>query len=484
MSRFLLIGVIFIYSIVILYSQDLQKPNKIAIRDCPVGTTTVAYECDTTLYIKNISHKTIELLDVNIRPRGSWDRYSTGNTFGVTALVSLNASSPIKLLSGDSVLVTVISRALQTDSIDTNNIYKEIINITYAFEKDTNYLKDSILLERKVIQSNHAMMTAHQPLGVVFECPVYDTTQNNKNPYPSYIYVYNTSNSDVQIDSIHWESDFNTFSYSGVSDEVNSSSILKLPYKIKSDRYCWIVFRNNLNTPTISTCRAIIYCHSISNDSAFVLHDSVKAYRKNKEEGNWQITNHTTNGYIGDSSQIHDYIFLKSCSGREFQLDSITTLNWIPGEIVVTLDKSIQYPLTIDPEFTYTFSVSYKPINNNKTRGFIAMHFSSTDTSYIRYIRYTTFPSFRSTSVYDDYIKSNVSVFPNPANDFIVLKDVQGNLISSVKIYDVVGRLLLEQTINADTGIIQLEKLPVGTHMAIIHRNDNTIVQIPCVIMR
>lgn len=63
------------------------------------------------------------------------------------------------------------------------------------------------------------------------------------------------------------------------------------------------------------------------------------------------------------------------------------------------------------------------------------------------------------TKVIDGKLKSEINVFPNPANDFIQINSTNGTLIESISIYDLAGKIVFEKTMNELQSTVNTENL-------------------------
>ncbi|MBX7155275.1 MAG: T9SS type A sorting domain-containing protein [Bacteriodetes bacterium] len=455
------------------------------MQPCTIGTSRYSRVCDTVFTLKNTSNRPIELVDMVTEAKYPWEITQGGNFFSVWGAPSLYITSPVVLLPQDSVFFTLRYNSKYVDSLSKIGFLEGLIRITYAFSDDTVYFKDSIVITCSSINNNDVISTSGTSTAEVRACNTFDTSATAKNPFLEYIYIYNKGDAIQSIDSIHYVSLNNTYQYLGVSDEDDDPySYGKFPYLLKPNTVGTLKFRNNLNSTNLSIGYADIFIKDSRTNSQTIVHDSILSLRKFLGSGYSVLKSGYGIGYIGDSVKEITRLYTLSCSGEQLTLDSITAVSWQPNEVQILPESGLQFPITIEPEFTYNFSVSYKPMSYRRIKGFIVLHYSSADSSFKKYLRFTTFGQVRTTSVYDDYISNNISMSPNPANDFILLREMNGNKITSVSVYDVVGKLWFEKPVNSDTDILQVAQLPVGTYMALIRRSDTTLLQVPFVVMR
>lgn len=466
-------------------SQEIMHPKLITMKPCNTGTSNYSRFCDTIFTLKNTSNKPIELVDMITEVRYPWDITQKGNFFSVWGAPSLYITSPVRLAPLDSVFFSLRYNSNYVDSISKVGFLEGLIRITYAFSNDTNFIQDSIVVRSSSVNSNDEITTSGTSTVEVRACSTYDTSSTSKNPFLEHIYIYNKGNSAVSVDSIHYSSAYNSYMYLGIADEEDPPYTYgKFPFILQPNAVGNLKFHNNLNSSTLSVCYADIFVKDMNTNVQFIVRDSIQSLRKYLSAGYSILKDSYEIGYIGDSVKEVTQLYTSSCSGERLTLDSITTESWQPNEVQVKPESGLQFPVVIEPEFIYNFVVNYKPISYGRVKGFLVLHYSSKDTSFIQYVRFTTFGQVHTTSVYDDYICNNLSMSPNPAKDFVVLREMNGNTIASVSVYDVVGKLWFEETINSDNGTLSVGQLPVGTYMALIRRSDTTLLQVPFVVKR
>lgn len=69
---------------------------------------------------------------------------------------------------------------------------------------------------------------------------------------------------------------------------------------------------------------------------------------------------------------------------------------------------------------------------------------------------------------------ASFSVYPNPATDFVTLSNANG---SQVKVIDIMGRVVMQQTINSNSQQISTKALENGVYMLQVTNNGNTTTQ-------
>jgi hypothetical protein len=85
----------------------------------------------------------------------------------------------------------------------------------------------------------------------------------------------------------------------------------------------------------------------------------------------------------------------------------------------------------------------------------------------------TLFPQF--IDGVDDYYQSSLQIIPNPAHDYITVTDTEHQL-SSLAIYSLNGKLILEKSLLSTQYSINLSDLPEGIYLlSITYRNRNII---------
>jgi len=78
----------------------------------------------------------------------------------------------------------------------------------------------------------------------------------------------------------------------------------------------------------------------------------------------------------------------------------------------------------------------------------------------------------------NDYMEIawDISVYPNPANDFVKLIISKANLIGfEYRLYDLNGRLLMQQQINDNETLLPFNNLPAGEYILKITSNYNEL---------
>lgn len=73
-------------------------------------------------------------------------------------------------------------------------------------------------------------------------------------------------------------------------------------------------------------------------------------------------------------------------------------------------------------------------------------------------------------------LKSEIKVFPNPANDFIKISSTNGTLIEAISIYELSGKLVLDKTMNEIQTIIHTENLS-GLYFVKIQTSKGILVE-------
>ncbi|NLB86076.1 MAG: T9SS type A sorting domain-containing protein, partial [Bacteroidales bacterium] len=71
-------------------------------------------------------------------------------------------------------------------------------------------------------------------------------------------------------------------------------------------------------------------------------------------------------------------------------------------------------------------------------------------------------------------IKSQLSVYPNPAKDYINLH-LNGAIADKYEVYDITGKLLTTDIINSDTTEIFIDKLNPGVYLLKVYNNNQNI---------
>lgn len=155
----------------------------------------------------------------------------------------------------------------------------------------------------------------------------------------------------------------------------------------------------------------IVANNSITNDTRIDI--TLKWVRINEEIGAW------------DGSQICDN---QTCYA--------STINETPANA----------PYTIKKDSTANLDVHFKP-NNNEGDGVVHLKvWNVTDTSDAKIIVYIAKAEGFQTSVADMPKTSDIKVYPNPAKDFLYLRDLPVNKDVNVEIYNILGRKILSES--------------------------------------
>jgi hypothetical protein len=75
-------------------------------------------------------------------------------------------------------------------------------------------------------------------------------------------------------------------------------------------------------------------------------------------------------------------------------------------------------------------------------------------------------------SILEDYSTSNISVFPSPTKDFINISNPENEIINSISIYDVEGKILL---ISNNKASIDVSLLPTGNYFICFEVNNKKV---------
>lgn len=155
----------------------------------------------------------------------------------------------------------------------------------------------------------------------------------------------------------------------------------------------------------------IVANNSITNDTRIDI--TLKWVRINEEIGAW------------DGSQICDN---QTCYA--------SAINETPANA----------PYTIKKDSTANLDVHFKP-NNNEGDGVVHLKvWNVTDTSDAKTIVYIAKAEGFQTSVADMPKTNDIKVYPNPAKDFLYLRDLPVNKDVNVEIYNILGRKILSES--------------------------------------
>lgn len=69
---------------------------------------------------------------------------------------------------------------------------------------------------------------------------------------------------------------------------------------------------------------------------------------------------------------------------------------------------------------------------------------------------------------------SNLSVYPNPTTGQVTICNAQ-NVLRNVNVYDVYGKLVLSENVNAETAVINLSNMPSGLYIVKAVDGNNNI---------
>ena len=76
----------------------------------------------------------------------------------------------------------------------------------------------------------------------------------------------------------------------------------------------------------------------------------------------------------------------------------------------------------------------------------------------------------------ESQLSSNeVTVYPNPANDYFNIAFSNASEVYSIKLYDMVGKLVIEGKVSNGTETIDVSQLVAGQYTIVISSRNNTI---------
>ncbi|MDC0584667.1 T9SS type A sorting domain-containing protein [Bacteroidales bacterium] len=69
----------------------------------------------------------------------------------------------------------------------------------------------------------------------------------------------------------------------------------------------------------------------------------------------------------------------------------------------------------------------------------------------------------------------NITVFPNPANDYISITGISAE--ASIQVFNIHGQLIMTKAVRADNISLNIEALPPGAYYVLVKTNNNTVNQ-------
>jgi hypothetical protein len=76
------------------------------------------------------------------------------------------------------------------------------------------------------------------------------------------------------------------------------------------------------------------------------------------------------------------------------------------------------------------------------------------------------------TFIKDNLSEDNISVYPNPANNYLRI-DIANNDVSGIDIYNITGQKVLSQNKTGNSGTVNISSLPKGSYLLKIKTTDN-----------
>jgi len=76
------------------------------------------------------------------------------------------------------------------------------------------------------------------------------------------------------------------------------------------------------------------------------------------------------------------------------------------------------------------------------------------------------------TFIKDNLTEDNISVYPNPANNYLKI-DIANNDVSGIDIYNITGQKVLSQNKTGNSGTVNISSLPKGSYLLKIKTTDN-----------
>ncbi|HKK40356.1 MAG TPA: T9SS type A sorting domain-containing protein, partial [Cryomorphaceae bacterium] len=146
-----------------------------------------------------------------------------------------------------------------------------------------------------------------------------------------------------------------------------------------------------------------------------------------------------------------------------------------PEEIKFSLDGSVYYiysPAVQNAE-TWPFTEDQYLLLNFAIQENISPFFEE-DAMILDYIR--VYQEGNPTSV-NEVEKSKLNVYPNPANDYLVIETPNNDLNAEIEIYTLLGVKVLSQKVSAIKTRVSLNEFPKGAYLTTVRTNSGVFNQ-------
>jgi len=153
----------------------------------------------------------------------------------------------------------------------------------------------------------------------------------------------------------------------------------------------------------------------------------------------------------------------------------IYEMEWSPEEIKFSLDGSVYYiysPAVQNAE-TWPFTEDQYLLLNFAIQENISPFFEE-DAMILDYIR--VYQEGNPTSV-NEVEKSKLNVYPNPANDYLVIETPNNDLNAEIEIYTLLGVKVLSQKVSAIKTRVSLNEFPKGAYLTTVRTNSGVFNQ-------
>jgi len=80
-------------------------------------------------------------------------------------------------------------------------------------------------------------------------------------------------------------------------------------------------------------------------------------------------------------------------------------------------------------------------------------------------------------SINDGYLDTKLKIYPNPTDGLLYIEFEEDVSLSNIEIYDLLGRIILDATINIQGNNIRISELPAGLLFLKIHANNQTLTK-------
>ena len=175
---------------------------------------------------------------------------------------------------------------------------------------------------------------------------------------------------------------------------------------------------------------------------------------------------------VWDASE--KYVYVRDANGNESEVEMFswdnTTMQFVPNNKNI-FSYNMSYNVN-DIIFSPFFKEEYEFTNVNMITSVLLQYYDATTSSYALDTRVTFHYSAHDiTSIFENDAAAQVSVYPHPSSDQIQFGITDMNDVLQVQIYDMQGKLVLNEQINADEKI-SISDLQNGVYMCKISANE------------